>query len=203
VVKGIVRDKKTKAPLKSRIELYDLAKNEVISTVMSDSVTGDYLIVLTQGSDYGLYVNAKDYLFQSLNFNYEKENNLKPVEIDVYLEKAGAGAMAVLNNIFFEFNKFDLKETSVPELNKVVKFLQENPGLKVEVSGHTDNAGTAAYNQQLSLKRAQSVSGYLVTHGIDQKRIMQKGFGSERPLKPNDSEENKQINRRIEFKILP
>ena len=203
VVKGIVRDKKTKAPLKSKIELYDLQKNEVVSTVMSDSVTGDYLIVLTQGSDYGLYVNAKDYLFQSLNFNYEKENNLKPVEIDVYLDKASAGAMAVLNNIFFEFDKFDLKDTSIPELNKVVKFLSENSTLKVEVSGHTDNAGTVTYNQQLSLKRAQSVSKYLVAQGIDQKRITQKGFGSEKPIKPNDSEENKRVNRRIEFKILP
>jgi len=203
VVKGIVRDKGTKTPLKAKIELYDLQKNESVSTVLSDSITGDYLIVLTQGSDYGLYVSAKNYLFQSLNFNYEKENNLKPVEIDVYLDKASAGAMAVLNNIFFEFDKFDLKDTSIPELNKVVKFLQENPDLKVEVSGHTDNSGTVSYNQQLSLKRAQSVSKYLVAQGIDQKRITQKGFGSEKPVKPNDSEENKQINRRIEFKILP
>lgn len=202
VVKGIVRDKKSNQPLKARIELYDLAKDALVSTVSSDSVHGDYLMVLTKGSDYGLYVSAQNYLFQSLNFNYETTEDPRPVVIDIYLEKTDAGATAVLNNIFFDFDKFELKEKSKTELNKVVRFLSENGGVRVEIGGHTDSDGSDEYNKQLSLKRAQAVVDYLVSNGIDRKRLIQKGYGASQPLKPNDSEENKQINRRIEFKVI-
>jgi outer membrane protein OmpA-like peptidoglycan-associated protein len=202
IVKGIVRDKKTNQPLKSRVELYDLVKNELVSIVNSDSVYGDYLMTLTKGSDYGLYVTAPDYLFQSLNFNYENEEDPQPVVIDIYLEKTDAGATSVLNNIFFEFDKFELKEKSKTELDKVIRFLKESPDVQVEIGGHTDSDGSAAYNQQLSLKRAQAVVDYLANNEIDPGRLIQKGYGSEKPIRPNDTEENKQANRRIEFKII-
>ncbi|MEQ8423198.1 MAG: OmpA family protein, partial [Cyclobacteriaceae bacterium] len=156
-VKGVVRDKKTSEPLQSRVELFDLKKDELISVVESDSVTGEYLMVLTTGSDYALYVTAPDYLFQSLNFNYESNLNPEPVVIDILLDKTDAGATAVLNNIFFDFDKYELKERSLTELNKVIRFLKEKPVIKVEIGGHTDSDGAAAYNKQLSLKRAQSV----------------------------------------------
>jgi outer membrane protein OmpA-like peptidoglycan-associated protein len=83
-----------------------------------------------------------------------------------------------------------------------VKFLQTNTAVRIEISGHTDNSGTEAYNQQLSLKRASSVADHLKKQGIDPLRISQKGFGAQKPLKPNTSDENRQLNRRIEFKIL-
>lgn len=201
-VKGIVRDKKTKTPLQSRVELFDLTKDELVSVVESDSVTGEYLMVLTQGSDYALYVSAPDYLFQSLNFNYENESDPKPVVIDIFLDKTDAGATAVLNNIFFDFDKFELKDRSITELNKLIRFLKEKPSVRVEISGHTDSDGSATYNKQLSLKRAQSVVSYLVEKGIDRGRLTEKGYGADQPIKPNDSEENKQANRRIEFKII-
>jgi len=201
VVKGIVRDKKTKTPIKSKVELFDIQKNELISVVNSDSISGGYLMVLTQGSDYALYVSANGYLFKSLNFNYENENVTKPVVIDIDLDKANAGAMVVLNNIFFDTDKYDLQEKSITELSKVIRFLTENPNIKVEISGHTDNTGSAPHNLQLSQKRAQAVADHLVKNGIDIKRLKQVGYGSQKPLKPNDSEENRQVNRRIEFKI--
>jgi len=201
VVKGIVRDSKTKSPLKSKVELYDIDKNELIAVVNSDSVSGQYLNVLTQGADYALYVSSRDYLFKSLNFNYEKEENPQPVIIDVDLDKVGAGATAVLNNIFFDVDKFDLKDKSTTELDKIAKFLNDNPGISVEIGGHTDNTGSATYNLQLSQKRAQSVADYLIKKGLESKRLKQVGYGSQKPLRPNDTEENKQINRRIEFKI--
>jgi OmpA-OmpF porin, OOP family len=203
VVKGIVRDSQTKKPLKSKVELYDIQKNELTAVVNSDSVSGQYLIVLTQGADYALYISAKEYLFKSLNFNYENEADPKPVVIDVDLDKANAGAVAILNNIFFDVDKFDLKEKSLTELDKVVRFLNENPSIKVEISGHTDDTGSATYNLQLSQKRAQSVADYLSKTGLDPKRVKQVGYGSQKPLQPNDTEENKQINRRIEFRIIP
>jgi outer membrane protein OmpA-like peptidoglycan-associated protein len=201
-VKGIVRDSQTKQPLKAQIELYELAKNELVSLVNSDSLTGNYLIVLTQGADYGLYVNAPGYLFKSLNFDYEASTDLEPLVIDVDLDKASTGATVVLNNIFFDTDKFDLREKSITELDKISRFLNENPGIRVEISGHTDDQGADAYNQQLSQKRAKAVGDYMVTRGVQASRLKEMGYGSKKPLKPNDSEANRQINRRIEFRII-
>lgn len=201
-VKGVVKDRKSGLPLQSHIELFDLKKNELISMVESDSVSGQYLMVLTTGSDYALYVTATDYLFQSMNFNYEDNPNPEPVIIDILLDKAETGATAVLNNIFFDFDQFELKERSITELNKVIKLLNEKPSIHVEIGGHTDSDGSASYNKQLSLKRAQSVVSYLVKNGINRERLSEKGYGADHPIRPNDSEENKQANRRIEFKII-
>jgi OOP family OmpA-OmpF porin len=201
-VKGVIRDSETKKPLGARVELFNINKNELTSVVQADSVSGEYLIVLTQGADYALYVSQPGYLFRSLNFNYEIQEQLNPVALDVLLDPAKAGASAVLNNIFFDLNKYDLKDKSITELEKVVRFLNDNPALRIEIAGHTDNVGTAAYNLQLSLKRAQAVSSYLAAHGIALSRLTQKGYGAQKPLVANDSEENRQINRRIEFRLL-
>jgi len=201
-VKGIVKDKKTNKPLDARIELLNINKNELVSIIHSDSVTGKYLMVLTQGADYGLYVSRPGYLFQSLNFNYEAGENFLPVAVDVLLEPIATGATGILNNLFFDTDKFELKEKSITELDKVIRFLNENPSIKIEISGHTDNEGTASYNLQLSLRRAQSVTAYLLAHGIEFKRMSQKGYGSSKPLKLNNTEINRQINRRIEFSVV-
>ena len=201
-VKGVVKDRKTNAPLKARVELINLKNDELISVVESDSINGSYLMVLTTGSDYALYVTAPDYLFNSLNFNYEDQPNPQPVVIDILLDKASAGATVVLNNIFFDFDKYELKEKSITELNKVIRFLNEKSSVSVEIGGHTDSDGSAAYNKQLSLKRAEAVVSYLVENGINKQRLFVKGYGAEKPIRPNDTEQNKQSNRRIEFKIL-
>jgi outer membrane protein OmpA-like peptidoglycan-associated protein len=201
-VTGIVRDKKDRHPLQAKVELINIDKNEVESLVESDSVTGEYLIVLTQGADYALYVNRKYYLFKSLNFNYSTVKDFDPIVLDIDLERAEAGSVVILNNIFFEFDKFELKDSSIPELNKLLIFLQENPAIRVEISGHTDNTGSASYNKQLSLKRANSVYQFLIARGVKMTRLDPKGYGSERPLGPNDTEDQKKLNRRIEFRII-
>jgi OOP family OmpA-OmpF porin len=201
-VKGIVRDKRTRQPLLAKIELINLEKKEVESLVESDSVSGKYLMVLTQGAEYALYVNKKEYLFQSLNFNYSEVKNFEPIILDIDLEKATEGTIAILENIFFDVDKYDLKEKSITELQKIARFLQENPKIKVEISGHTDNSGSAAYNKQLSEKRAQSVYTYLIDNGLNPQRLMVKGYGSEHPIADNSTEPGRQKNRRIEFKII-
>lgn len=200
-VKGTVRDKHTREPLSASIELINLETNATESLVFSDSISGAYLIVLTQGAEYALYVNKKQYLFRSLNFNYSALKDYEPITLDIDLEKAVEGTTAILQNIFFDVDKFDLKEKSVTELQKILRFLKENPSLKVEISGHTDNSGSAAYNLQLSQKRAQSVYNYLISNGIDSNKLIPRGYGSNQPLADNDSEEGRQKNRRIEFKL--
>ncbi len=201
-VKGIVRDRETKSPLAASVELINLETNTVESLVESDSVSGQYLIVLTQGADYALYVNKVGYLFRSLNFNYSEVEQFEPIVIDVDLEKAKEGSIAVLNNIFFDVDQYALKPKSFPELQKLIRFLNASPRLRVEISGHTDNSGSADHNRQLSEKRAQSVYNYLVQNGIDKSRLTPKGFGADKPVASNATPEGRQSNRRIEFKVI-
>jgi len=201
-VKGVVTDKESKRFLSASIELINLQDNKVESLVESDSISGEYLMVLTQGADYALYINKRGYLFKSMNFNYSEVSDFVPIVVNIELEKARIGSTAVLNNIFFDLDKYELKSKSIPELQKVIRFMNENPALRVEIAGHTDNQGSVSYNQQLSLKRAQSVYNYLINNGINKNRLMAKGYGQGNPLASNDSEPGRQLNRRIEFKIV-
>ena len=201
-VKGVVRDKKSQQPLRARIELINIQKNQVESIVESDSITGKYLIVLTQGAEYALYINRSRYVFQSLNFNYSEVKDFKPITVNVDLERITAGTRVVLKNLFFDVDKYELKEKSVTELRKIIQFLKENPATRLEISGHTDNTGSAQYNRQLSEKRARSVFQYLVDNGVSPQRLSPKGYGPDAPVSTNDTEEGRTLNRRIEFKIL-
>jgi outer membrane protein OmpA-like peptidoglycan-associated protein len=188
--------------LKAQIELINLATDERESRVQSDSVTGSYLMVLTQGSEYALYVSCTDYLFQSLNFNYSGVTDFQPVVLDIFMDKIRPGSVSVLKNIFFEFDKYELQEKSKTELNRIMTFLNANPAVRIEISGHTDNLGSAAYNQQLSENRARAVKDYLITNGVLPARLVATGYAASKPVASNDSEEGRQLNRRIEFKVL-
>ena len=203
VVKGIVTSSATQKPMAATVELFDLKLNKLISQVSSDSVTGQYLMVLPGGSQYALHVSAPGYLFMSLHFDYQTTRDLEPISKNVNLVPVQQNATVVLNNIFFDVNQYELRPESISELEEVVKFMIVNEKLRVEISGHTDNTGTESFNQQLSERRAQAVANYLVNNKILASRIQIQGYGSKKPLKPNDSDENRQLNRRIEFKILP
>jgi outer membrane protein OmpA-like peptidoglycan-associated protein/tetratricopeptide (TPR) repeat protein len=202
VVKGFIRDRDTGRPLKATVELHDLRKNEIQAVVQSDSVTGSYLIVLNQGAEYALHASAPGYLFSSAHFNYQENWQPRPVEKDIFLDRPVAGRSVTLNNVFFAFNSFALEEKSMAELDRVAAFLKQNPDVAVEIGGHTDNVGSDAYNQNLSLQRARSVAAYLESKGILGSRLSPRGYGSKRPVKPNDTEENRQANRRIEFRVV-
>jgi outer membrane protein OmpA-like peptidoglycan-associated protein len=201
-VKGIIRDKVDQTPLSAKIELINIRKNIVESLVESDSVTGEYLMVLTQGAEYALYVNKEAYLFKSYNFNYSEVADFKPIIINIDLEKAREGSVAILNNIFFDVDKYDLKDKSKTELDKIIRFLLVNPAVRVEIGGHTDNSGSADHNRQLSERRANSVFIFLSEHGIEKKRLVTKGYGSDRPIASNDTDEGRSQNRRIEVRII-
>lgn len=201
-VRGIVRDKDTKQPLKASVELINIVRDTLEALTQSDSISGEYLMVLTKGAQYALYINKERYLFQSLSFDYRLEENTNAVVLDIDLERIKPGSRTVLNNIFFEFDKYELQTNSLAELDKVVRFLKENPTVSIEVSGHTDNKGSESYNQQLSEKRALAVANYLVKNGIPHIRVFSIGFGSTKPIALNDTESGQKLNRRIEFKVL-
>ena len=200
--KGGVFDAETKKPVKAKIELIDLKTEKVLQSVTSDSVDGSYVVVLTKGAEYALYVSAKNYLFNSTSFDYRNAKDVNPRALDIYLSPIKTGHSIVLNNIFFASNSYSLEEKSKTELDKIVQFLKDNPKLQIEFGGHTDDVGSDKDNMELSQKRAKAVYDYIVNKGIAATRLKYKGYGESSPAVPNDSEEHRQLNRRIEFKVL-
>ncbi|UHG89299.1 OmpA family protein [Spirosoma oryzicola] len=204
-LKGIVADAKTKKPLAATVELIDLATNQVVSRVQADQQTGQYTAVLPSGGEYALYVSVPGYLFKSLSFDFtQKRDAGAGMSMNVPLEPAIAGETAkeTLNNLFFETGRYDLADKSRTELDRLSAFLKASPAVKIEIAGHTDDRGDAAANLTLSQKRAQAVVAYLTKTGVDPGRIRAAGFGKTRPLVPNTSDENRRLNRRIEWRVL-
>ena len=201
-ITGRVLDVDTGKPLHAQVELFDIIADTLKSTLASDSITGEYIQILTEGSEYALYVNRPGYLFESLRFDYQESVDRDPINIDIYLKPIKSGLAATLNNIFFDVDKYEIKEKSKTELNKTAKFLEANPEVRIEISGHTDNSGSASHNLQLSLNRAKAVYDFLIDQGINPKRLKYQGYGANAPVAPNDSESNRQLNRRIEFRVL-
>ncbi len=124
-----------------------------------------------------------------------KDDDLRRVKLEV-------GKTIRLKDIFFDTDKADLLPRSNVELNKLVTILRENPTLEIEVIGHTDNVGEVNYNLNLSRRRAGIVVDYLTRNGIAASRLRVNGFGDKQPIKPNDTEEKRQMNRRVELRIL-
>ncbi len=199
---GNILDAATQVALQATIEIVDNSKNELMASFESNSTTGAYLISLQPGKNYGISVNKQDYLFHSENFDIPEDAVAKQIKKDILLKKVEVGTRIVLNNIFYDFNKATLRPESEAELDRLYKLLNENPTLKIEISGHTDNVGSASYNQKLSESRAKSVVNYLLDKGIDKTRLTFKGYGFNRPVAGNDTEDGRQQNRRTEFEIL-
>ena len=202
-VKGVVADAKTKKPLAATVELVDLKTNQTVSTVQADAQTGAYTAILPSGGEYGLYVSVPGYLFKSLSFDFSQKTKGESLSLSVPLEPALAGTSAneTLSNLFFETGQYELAGKSRTELDRLAAFMRANPTINIDISGHTDDKGDAATNLTLSQKRAQSVVTYLSKAGIAAGRIRAIGYGKTRPLVPNTTDENRQLNRRIEWKI--
>ncbi|MDJ1478970.1 OmpA family protein [Cytophagaceae bacterium YF14B1] len=201
-LKGIVYDAKTKKSLEAKIELFNLNDGALEAVMKSDRKEGSYLTVLTEGASYGLYVDKEGYLFKSLYFDYSGTKNNEPVVLDIYLQPIEKGAKDILNNLFFETGKWELEGKSKTELDKLMALMKNTKGLRIEISGHTDDVGKDSDNLELSLKRAKSVYDYLINAGVEKNRLTYVGYGETQFAVPNNSEKNRQLNRRIEFKVL-
>jgi len=212
ILKGIIRDARTLQPLEAKLELIDNDKNELVTTLTSDSKSGAYLVTIPAGKNYGISVKAEGYLFHSENVDIPKASGYKEYEKNVDLKKVEVGQTIVLRNIFFDYDKATLRDASRNELERLIKLLNENPTLRIEISGHTDTQGDATYNQKLSENRAKAVVEYLVRAGISASRLEYKGYGESKTqiseadiLKmktKTEREDAHQQNRRTEFKIL-
>lgn len=196
---GKVVDKETQQPLNAQVKLIDLGSE--VAFYSADNVN-QFLIPIVPNKNYALITEAAGYLFDSRNFQPVPATQDKPFQVIAELEKYKTDQIVRLNNIFFDIDKFDLKSESYAELKEVLKILNTNPGMHIEISGHTDNTGSDEYNLSLSKNRAQSVIGYLISKGIDKKRLTAVGFGSSKPSVSNDTPEGRALNRRIEMKIV-
>jgi flagellar motor protein MotB len=202
-MKGIVKDKMTKQPLEAYFSLIDLTSGNEIVRSFSDPVNGGFLVCIPTDKEYALNVSAAGYLFFSENYALAGlSSEVEPFFVDVELSPIQKGETMTLRNIFFETDGYQLEPSSFTELNKLIEFLNYNPGLKIEIGGHADGTGDAKYNLDLSAKRAQSVFDYLVQHGVDARHLVHKGYGLSMPVAGNDTEAGRAKNRRTEIIIL-
>jgi len=202
-LKGRVYDAVTGEKLEARFELIDLATSETAIRSVSDRENGSFLVVLPSERDYALNVSREGYLFYSDHFVLTGDHpREKPFLADIPLKPIRVGEAVVLKNVFFDTDLYSLKDESVAELEKLTKLLRNNPAMKIEISGHTDNVGTAEHNLALSKNRAGAVYQYLVDHGIDATRLTFAGYGFSRPIDDNGTEQGRANNRRTEFKVM-
>ena len=194
-------DDLTKMPLEALIDLIDNKTGQSIATFHSNATSGRYLVSLPSGTNYGIVVRQEGYLFHSENFDLPADAAYAEVVKDIPLKKLEVGVVIVLNNIFFDTGKATLRPESTAELERLQKLLAEQPTLKLEMAGHTDNVGKPAANQDLSQRRAQAVVSYLTQHGVAADRLAAAGYGDTRPVTSNDTKLGRQLNRRTEFKV--
>lgn len=202
VLKGTVKDAFTGDPVEATIEIVDNVKNKAVFTSTANSKTGKFLVTLPSGRNYGIFVHAEKYLPHSENFDLAEATEYKEVEKEIKLAKIDVGAKIVLRNIFFDYGKSTLRSESFGELDRLQKLLTEFNTVKIEISGHTDNKGSKAINKPLSENRAKAVVDYLVKNGIAQDRLTFAGYADEQPIAENKTEDGRQQNRRVEFKVL-
>ena len=201
IVTGKIFDIKTNGGVQAKIDFIDVDASKVVATSVS-SDSGLYRASLPEGKAYGVEIVARDYLFFLDIVDISSDEPEDEITRDFGLDKVEVGATVVLENIFFETGKATLKIESYPQLEQVLKFLDSNPTIRMEISGHTDNTGSLKVNTRISQARAESVIAYLVEHGIAADRFDAMGYAFSQPIESNDTSEGRARNRRVEFKIV-
>ncbi|MBW6499142.1 MAG: OmpA family protein [Bacteroidales bacterium] len=202
LLRGRVLNDETGEPLLANLELYDNEQEELLATFATNPETGAYFISLPGGKNFGISVQAEDFLFHSENINITETDVFTEIINDIRLKRVEVGTTIVLRNIFFDTGSASLRPESYAELGVLYKLLEDNPKIKIEISGHTDNVGSAALNQRLSQDRARAVVDFLTERGTAPDRLTYKGYGFSRPVATNDTPEGRQLNRRTEFEII-
>ncbi len=199
ILTGIVTDGITNSPLEAEVVIEDLKTQKVIAKLQSDFSTGAYNVTLPKDAEYSISVDKTDYTFYSINLEISAGISEKTITRDIVLYPIKKGTKLVLNNLFFDVNSDKLQDESKLELDRVIKILRSYKDFNIEIGGHSDNIGKASYNKELSKKRAISVMKYLVQNGISQSKLTAEGYGFEKPVATNDTEEGRKQNRRVEL----
>jgi outer membrane protein OmpA-like peptidoglycan-associated protein len=199
-----VVDADSKGALDAKVKLQGFKDNIVVGVSSKGQGVFEFNITQAETKDYRLSVEQEGYVFQNLTVRIEgAKQEAKTIAKKIEMRKLAVGVTGILRNIYFDFAKATFKQESYNELNKLLTMMQQNTGMKVEISGHTDSFGDKVYNKNLSQLRANAVKAFLVSKGVDARRVKPVGYGEERPLASNDDEnEGREYNRRVEFKVL-
>ncbi|MEO1051689.1 MAG: OmpA family protein [Bacteroidota bacterium] len=221
-----VTDENTGSPIDVKIGVKRVSDNRVIGQRRQSTGVYQFEFTSEEKARYRLSVEKQGYIFENRNIDIigattepkslRSSIALSPVPVQAKNnEKTDDGTTTVpnrgyestpvrtLRNVYFDFDKVTLKPESNEELNKLERFISQNPGIVVEIGGHTDKIGSKSYNKRLSERRAQAVVSFLTDKGIDPRRVKAVGYGAERPLASNDDEaEGRELNRRVEFRVI-
>jgi outer membrane protein OmpA-like peptidoglycan-associated protein len=224
-ISGKVVDANTNEPVLAKISYNLLPENSNVGYTVSDSITGEYEILLPVGSAYDYKVEASGYTGENDHIDLLDETDFKEIERNIRLSKGekieqiaeanksdiqkvddfvkGESEKLILSNsVFFDFASDYLNESSYPVLDKIVEILNEKPAIKLTISGYTDNMGPDQYNLSLSQRRAKSVLKYFTDKGLKKSRFEVEGYGSSQPVASNDTNEGRSKNRRVEFSLI-
>ncbi len=202
-IAGTVLDAENRQPLLAKVSVTNTDTQVTVFEDQSDYQDGKFIAALPIGQNYAVHVQSTGYLFDSKQYDLTDTNLAnEKFAVEILLSTIKPGNITRLGNIYFASNKYDLLPTSTSDLQLLLKFLEVNPTVIVEVGGHTDNTGSKDLNRLLSENRARSVTHYLLKNGINKSRITSKGYGDQAPVASNDTADGRQLNRRTEIKII-
>jgi outer membrane protein OmpA-like peptidoglycan-associated protein len=199
-----VLDKKTNLPIEANVVLQSAVDNNKVEGVAKSNGVYEFSVTSAKANNYKISADREGYVYLAQQIKIEAATDQpKTVSRTLSLQPIAIGATSVLRNLFFDVGKATIKPESYPELNGFENMMKQNPTIRVEISGHTDDVGDNAFNKNLSQLRANAVKTFLVSKGINPKRLVSIGYGETRPLVSNDDESGgREINRRVELKIL-
>ena len=201
-VKGRVLDKNTREPVQAEVVFENMKDGSIYNKVKTNGPEAEYEMILPIGNKFGFYADAENYLSENQNLSTENKVVNDVIERDLFVVPLEVGQSIRLNNIFFDFAKATLREESFHELDRILPYFEKLPDLKIELSGHTDAVGSDEANKKLSDARANSVRDYLIQRGVRIDKIEAVGYGESQPVATNDTDEGRQLNRRVEIKVL-
>jgi outer membrane protein OmpA-like peptidoglycan-associated protein len=197
---GRVTQEDASIPVHAALCFYAPGVDDPFAIIISDSTDGKYSATIDNPGPFLMEIEAQGYFF--LNETYQFPDGQTFTAKNFVLKKMETGVKFVVDNILFNSGKATLAPESFKELDKLADLLLKNASVRIEVSGHTDNVGSASVNKRISKSRALTVKNYLVSRGVEQDRIEYEGYGFEQPIATNDTPEGKAKNRRVEMKIL-
>src|SRR5690606_20218430 len=207
-VRGKIVDNETGQPIGANVIYERLPAGEETGIAQNNPEPVEYEFCSPGGSMYGIRAEASDKISESQNLDLTGVTEDRVIDVrdfrlaDIRVADIQEDVTIVLNNVFFDFDKSELKPESFPELNRIVSLMKERTEMEIEVAGHTDATGPESYNEGLSRRRAQAVVTYLSRNGINTNRLKVTYFGESKPIDSNETSEGRSRNRRVEFKIL-
>lgn len=198
-----VYDAETRAPIRLTAKMLRL--NDRTSGISLANPTDKYgraIFAVRRKAKYTISISAEGYAYYTEKIDIgDKEDFIKKI---IYLTKGKVqkGFVFEADNVYFDEALWVIRDESHPALERLHDFMIKNPGVKILITGHTDNTGGYDYNMALSRKRAHEIEAYLISRGIEKSRMTTRGYGYERNIKPNNTEEGRQMNRRVEITVM-